>query len=214
MSERKETESAIRARQRELVRRRLRLVLIVLAPLNAVFWLLAPFSGGELLSSVYLDLGPRIPTLLILMSVGIFIFALVWGQSSSQISATIRWLAPLTQILAFVIPWFAIGDKVPHRYSDFYSIAAQIIPVLVLALAFQGRLLRLPISIRRFEPIEAYTVGAFILLAWGEAVALYSVFTGEPGDAGIVVGALCSGFVGILLRAIQGGLSLDRPEDQ
>jgi hypothetical protein len=66
--------------------------------------------------------------------------------------------------------------------SDFYTVSAQVIPVLFLALAFErrafGRLDRPP---ERDVFLAAIRLYAFFLIVWGEAQALRVLSSGHTG---------------------------------
>jgi hypothetical protein len=76
---------------------------------------------------------------------------------------------------------------------DFYSVSAQVIPVLFLALAFEtrafGRLDRPP---ERDALLAAIRLYVFLLIVWGEAQALHVLSSQSPshGAHGAIVTAL------------------------
>jgi len=99
--------------------------------------------------------------------------------------------------IAAAVIW-EVGDA-PGTLA-FHSASAQIIPVLILALVFQGRAFDLGRS--RVVVDGLYMFVSLMLLVVGEAVALMSVFTGEPEAGRIVAGALAVGLSAVAMRAL------------
>jgi hypothetical protein len=116
-----------------------------------------------------------------------------------QIRDFLRSFALLIQMLAFIAVSIAVGDA--KASLQFYSVAAQLIAVLLLALVFQGA----AFDLRRTSLDDlgslVVTLGSVIV---GEATALSSVFHGKPGGAGIVCGAIAAVLAGIVVHALIG----------
>jgi hypothetical protein len=93
---------------------------------------------------------------------------------------------------------------------EFYSVAAQIIPVGLLVLAVEARLLRVaPAPAKSGSGRREFpTMQVFVMLALfgGEYSALHPLATGRPedGGAGLVWGSLAVGAVAIALLALFG----------
>lgn len=120
-----------------------------------------------------------------------------------------RWLT-LIVVAVFLVVLFVVRDR--QGAMSFYSVAAELIPVLVLALAVQGTALRVrgvapnAHMLRALgESMSATVVAITIMcLAVGEASALWAVFVGHPVPSGTIVAAIAAGFAGILIQAFLG----------
>ena len=85
---------------------------------------------------------------------------------------------------------------------EFYEAAAQVIPVLVLALAVEAQ----AFSLRGdFQAITGLVT--LYALAWGEYEALRAVFYHAPASPKVVVGAISAGFVAAAVIGLAGGRS-------
>jgi uncharacterized membrane protein YhhN len=86
--------------------------------------------------------------------------------------------------------------------SRFSEIGAQVIVVLLLALAVDARFFRLRPERDRLE------VGAvlftMLLLATGEFYALKSLLSDSPSHSEVVAGAIAAGFAGVAVTSITG----------
>jgi hypothetical protein len=128
----------------------------------------------------------------------------VWDQFGAEaIRRALRKAALPAQAVAF----FAVAAVVGGRKGtpEFYAIAAQVLPVLMLALVFQ----RGVYDLRRVSDDDFVGVLAVLLfLVAGETAALTAVFTAEPRGAFIVAGAVGGALVGVTFHAM--GESDDR----
>ena len=109
-----------------------------------------------------------------------------------------RWLLHLRA--ALVTATFAISAFVAdgeHLKDGFFEAAAQIIPVLLLALALQGGMLS-PAVGRPFATDLLGSLFLFVTFLTGELIALEAVASGEasPDEGVIVIAVLAAGFVG------------------
>jgi hypothetical protein len=116
-------------------------------------------------------------------------------------------LLEILESLGVVVPLFAylvvtvLMGPTPGT-THFSEIGAQVIVVLLLALAVDARFFRLKPERDRFE------VGAvlftMLLLATGEFYALKSLLTDSPSHSEVVAGAIAAGFAGVAVTSISG----------
>jgi hypothetical protein len=103
-------------------------------------------------------------------------------------------------VLAFVIATFFIGDA--RGSAAFHEIGAQVIVVLLLALALEARFFRLH---RVREPLDlAVTLFTMLILGCGEFYAFQSIASENPAHADMVGGAIAVGFVAVAVAALVG----------
>ena len=95
-----------------------------------------------------------------------------------------------------------------HANRQYFSSAAEIIPVLLLTLAVEGR----AFSLRQLptddwigkELLKISALGTMSILASGEAFALIATTQDVPSHllTGVVAGALAAGFAGVMLFSV------------
>lgn len=101
-------------------------------------------------------------------------------------------------ILAYLVTVAWIGST--RATVRFDEIGAQVIAVLVLALAIDVRFFRLTADRDRLEVMS--TCFVMILLAIGELYALRGVFTGAPEHGEIVAASIAVGFTAVAVSAL------------
>lgn len=116
----------------------------------------------------------------------------------------VRASAPL---LVFVAGLLFTGIQADR---EFFSTSAQVIPILLLALAIEGR----AFSLESFpgdhwlgrEVLKVSAITTMVVLASGEAFALAATTqdTPSPLATGFVVGALGAGFAGVMMLSVLG----------
>jgi hypothetical protein len=94
----------------------------------------------------------------------------------------------------------------------FHAAAAQLIPVLVLAIALQGRTFDIRV-VRRTSDLYLMIL-TFAALADGEFYALKSLYTDKPTSADLVAAAITAGFGALVLRGLGAGAALRQPEPE
>jgi hypothetical protein len=103
-------------------------------------------------------------------------------------------------VLAFVITTVFVGDA--RGSAAFHEIAAQVIVVLLLALALEARFFRLH---RVREPLDLVgMLFTMLVLGCGEFYALQSIGSEDPAHVNIVGGAVAAGFVAVAVSALVG----------
>jgi hypothetical protein len=110
----------------------------------------------------------------------------------------------LLQWLTFVVVAVVVGRA--KATMQFYTVAAQLIAVLLLAQVFQNSSVGPRWTSPNYGSI-IFTVAAVVL---GEVVALSAVFSGRPGGAALVCGAVGALLLGIVVQALIGR---DDPQD-
>lgn len=173
--------------------RRLRILLIIL--------LLAAYVAALGAEVFVFNTGLRVRILLALVAVASFLVAdayFRWGVES--IRAFLRGLSLFELVVVYVIVGFLVGRA--KGTIQFYEVSAQLIPLLVLALVYQSNAFALR-RIRNVDDLSGLMV-SLGALATGEVVALRAIFTGKPGGAPFVAGAIGMALAGILLFALIG----------
>lgn len=173
---------------RKIRRRRIIALVIISLALVAAYVVMWIYDRGSF---------NRIKIVFIVVLLGGILLIYLMQRGPEAAVREVRWITPWALLGAFVVPIPLVGDA--RATMTFFEISAQVIPILVLALAFQGRLIN---GLSRRNLFETYSFGVFLLLIVGEGIALNAVFRGTPGDASLVVGAISAGFVGIALRAV------------
>ena len=94
------------------------------------------------------------------------------------------------------VQWW-VGSRVATL--EFHVVAAQVIPILILALVYQER----AFSVARSHVVVdgIYMLGIFFVIAVGEAYALGSIYAGEPSRSAAVAGSLAVAFSFVAARA-------------
>jgi hypothetical protein len=124
--------------------------------------------------------------------------ALLVRPSIETLRAFVGYFRWLLVVLAFVVGSLAVGVD-PKAQPEFFSVSAQIIPVLLLAIALEARML----GTMRDKTDLVLAVFVVSFLALGEFFALRAVAHGSgDGEAvSVVAGAIAAGFAGILVGA-------------
>lgn len=121
-----------------------------------------------------------------------------------RMTAALRAARVFLPILAYLVTVSWIGSR--RATVRFDEIGAQVIAVLVLALAIDERFFRLAAGRDRLEVMS--TCFVMLLLAIGELYALVGVFTGSPRHGEIVAGAIAVGFTAVAVSALIRPLSM------
>jgi hypothetical protein len=128
-----------------------------------------------------------------------------------DIAATTRVLGGLRvflPIVAFVFITTWIGTAAGTLQFD--EIGAQVIAVLLLALAVDARFFWLRTDWDRLDVIGTCLI--MVILAAGEYYALKGLFIEEPRHGEMVAGAIAAGFIGVAITALAG--PWQRPGDE
>lgn len=142
-------------------------------------------------------------------SLGAILLALAMAGAASlfaarvQIEAMVRALEALrllVPIVVFAITGALIGSQKGTLAFD--QIGAQLIVVLLLALALEARFFRVRGTDERVDVMASLFVMA--LLAAGEAYAMGAVLSGKPDHAEMVGGAIAGGFAAVAVSAMLG----------
>ena len=148
----------------------------------------------------------------------VVIFAVGYGMASAKypLSAFEEFFAQASltaPIVIWVIAAIAFGTAMGSKRTgsiEFDSVAAQVIPVLALALALQGR--TFDIRVVR-GPSDLYLmILTFAFLADGEFSALRSLYSSNPANADVIAAAITAGFAGLVLRGLGAGIALREAE--
>jgi hypothetical protein len=126
-----------------------------------------------------------------------FFAARVQVEAMVRVLEGLRLLVP---IVAFGVTGAVIGSR--RGTLAFDQIGAQLIVVLVLALALEARFFRVRGTDERTDVMASLLVIA--LLATGEAYAMAAVLDGRAGHADMVGGAIAAGFAGVGVSAVLG----------
>jgi hypothetical protein len=126
--------------------------------------------------------------------------AVAWAARRTDFSVGWRrdWIPAVVPVVALVVSVLFVGSRTGTL--QFHVVAAQIIPVLLLALMFQARIFQVSKALHIFSAM--YLMLNLEMVAFGEFAALRSVFTETPQDAAIVVGAIGSLFVSMIVSAV------------
>lgn len=112
------------------------------------------------------------------------------------VSSTLLRFGP---VAAFIFTAIVVGDDANPSLS-FYEVSAQVIPLLIVALAFETRIFDVRSAT---DPQEAtFSVVVGLILALGEYYALRSVWSATGDGADYVAGSIAAGFVGLLAGAL------------
>lgn len=103
-------------------------------------------------------------------------------------------------VLAYAVILVLMGST--PGTTKFDEIAAQVIVVLLLALAVDARFFRLQAKRARLD--TAGIVLTMMLLAVGEYCALRGLLTEDPTHAEIAAGAIAAGFTAVAISALAG----------
>jgi hypothetical protein len=168
---------------------------IAIAALLLLLLAVVGVSGAVL---AFQDTSPGAAVFLVLIAL-----ALVWSWLRLDIGVLLQ----LVDELRVVWPIAAFGSVNLMIGSDegtlrFAEIGAQVIVVLLLALAIETRFFRISASDDRMA--SAGTVLTMVVLTVGEFYALKSIVNNTPENAGVVGGAVAAGFVAVAVTALVG----------
>lgn len=107
-------------------------------------------------------------------------------------SQSVRYPPLNTILIAFIVTWVVIGPI--DGSLRFHEIAAQLIPALTIALAFEARRIKAH-ELAWSERVMA--ILAFLALGGGEAAALASVLTDQPRFADLALASIAGGFAAV-----------------
>ena len=163
-------------------------------------------AGGVALA---LGEGARFPAALIDTVVVLSAFVLLLRIDIGLLIRVLRGLQPILPIVAFSLTSLLMGKTTGTVRFD--EIAAQVIVVLVLALAIDARFFRLRADRDRLDVVAIlYTM---LLLAIGELYALKGLLASNPAHAEMIAGAIAAGFTAVAVTAMTGIESADGEED-
>jgi hypothetical protein len=144
---------------------------------------------------------------------GLLPFVVIMILIRVDVATVLRSLPTLGAILpvfAFSLVTLLMGQtSATHSFDE---IGAQVIVVLLLALAIDARFFRLSASRDRLEiAAVAFTM---MVLAVGEYYALRGLLSEEPRHAEMIAGAIAAGFAAVAVTAMAAGGSRDqRPRE-
>jgi hypothetical protein len=173
---------------------------------------LFPIGVGPALAIVVLTTiseSPRFMWIIaVLWGAGVIAIDRAWRKHDDRtIRIQLLRATPWIQALAFAACY--VVRPLSQGALDFYRVAAELIPVLMIVLMIQGSVYRL----RRWRSLGDIGLALATLMALmaGEIAALRSVFMGEPSGASVVFGSIAAALVGIVLYAVCGGESEESP---
>jgi len=109
-------------------------------------------------------------------------------------------LRSILPVVAFAVTSLFVGSS--NGTVAFDEIGAQVIVVLLLALALEARFFRLH---RVKEPLElGAMLFTMLLLGSGEFYALHGVAVAHSAHADVISGAIAAGFVAVAVAALTG----------
>jgi hypothetical protein len=164
--------------------------------------MLALLTAALLLSSVAMIASSRSgPWSLVLSGLlaAFVLFALLRTEVEPLIGA-LRALEVALPILAFTLTTTFMGETTGTRAFD--EVGAQVLIVLLLALAIDARFFRLSAERDRLD--VAAICFTMLLLAVGEFYALRGLLSDAPGHAEMIAGAIAAGFTAVAVTAMTG----------
>jgi hypothetical protein len=142
-------------------------------------------------------------------SPGALAFAVVVALAVSMVAARLDVAAAIQvldalRVLVPIVASSVVGALIGSRQGTFGfdEVGAQLIVVLLLALALEARFFRVRGDEERLDALAPFLVMA--LLAVGEAYALAGLLSGHPHHAEMVGGAIAAGFAAVAVSAIVG----------
>lgn len=140
------------------------------------------------------------PTFLAIASYVVFGVLVLALLLSAAVSPTGRaWQRLFLPIPAFLAVVVAVGEA--EASPRFFETAAQVIPVLVIAIALENRAFR---PEGPWMPARMYAATTLVIVAWGEYEALRAISAGGEGDTAVVSGALAAAGVSLISAALFG----------
>jgi hypothetical protein len=172
--------------------------LLVTAILLALALILV--AGGV---AVALAEGMRLEAALITTPLVLAVFVLFLRTDTALLIRLLAGLQLFLPIAAFALTTLLMGKTAGTVRFD--EVGAQVIIVLLLALAVDARFFRLRADRDRLDVLAIlYTV---LLLAVGEYLALRGLLTSDPTRAEMVAGAIAAGFTAVAGSALTGAES-------
>jgi hypothetical protein len=131
----------------------------------------------------------------------VFVALICTFAARVDLAAMVRALDAL-RLLVPIVAFFLVGTFIGSRKGTlaFDEVGAQLIIVLLLALALEARFFR--IGVDRFDAMVSLLVIA--LLAAGELYALQGVLDRAPEHAEMIGGAIAAGFAAVAVSAVLG----------
>jgi hypothetical protein len=131
----------------------------------------------------------------------VFVALICTFAARVDLVAMVRALDAL-RLLVPIVAFFLVGTLIGSRKGTlaFDEVGAQLIIVLLLALALEARFFR--IGVDRFDAMVSLLVIA--ILAAGELYALQGVLDRAPEHAEMVGGAIAAGFAAVAISAVLG----------
>lgn len=157
-------------------------------------------AGGVALA---LAEGMHFPAALIGTSFVLAAFILLLQTDIGLLVRVLRGLQLFFPIAAFSLTTLLMGKTAGTVRFD--EIAAQVIIVLLLALAIDARFFRLRAGRDRLD--VAAILYTMLLLAVGEFYAFKGLLTSHPGRAETIAGAIAAGFIAVAITAMTGAES-------
>lgn len=130
----------------------------------------------------------------------VLVIAVLMRIDVSLLQRRLEDLRAALPVLAFVVFTSVVTPSAGTKSFD--EIGAQVIVVLLLALAIDARFFRLQTDRDRLD--IAAVCFTMLLLATGEFYALKGIFTQHPAHGEIVAGAIAAGFVAVAVTALAG----------
>lgn len=191
------------------LRRARKMLVWVMVPVMIVA-LLAAVAVGLLIRSGAIprgDVTPWFRGAAVLIFVGLAFSGFLLREGFLREGLRLPIVRALIPLAAFSVGLLFSGSQATPQ---FFAVAAEVIPVLVLALAIEGRafsLNRLPGDhwlVREIFKLSA--LGTMFVLAGGEGFALAGASQTEPSPfyTGIVAGAVGAGFAGVMTFSMLG----------
>lgn len=140
---------------------------------------------------------------------------------AERVRARSSWpfFAEISPLVAGAVAMVVAIEVAPERAPEsFYAAASGVIPVLLLTLALELRLLGLAGTGRRPTPDQGdrvlralYSVLVLFILVYGEMSALYALAQNDFKNAqpGVIFGAIALGLVAIAVAASRQGTNTD-----
>jgi hypothetical protein len=159
-------------------------------------------AGGV---ALFLAQGSNLLTALVTVPALLAGFVMLLRTDTDLLIRFFRGLQLLLPIAAFGLTSMLIGDTPGTVRFD--EIGAQVITVLLLALAIDARFFRLRAGRDRLD--VAAILFVVLVLAVGEYYALRGLLAAEPAHAEMIAGAIAAGFTAVALSALVGADSAE-----
>ena len=164
----------------------------------AALLVLLAFGAILLFEIARADSGPITGTVAFVLALGFLAFLrFVPVEQLLRALDAFRFAAP---VFAYVITSIFVGSR--KATMEFDEIGAQVIVVLLLALAVEARFFRIRAGVERLELASIFFT--LLVLAAGEYYALNGLLTGRPAPAEMIGGAIAAGFAAIGVGALLG----------